>query len=237
LDALELDFVGANPHARPEAHDQNPAVVSYFKGPKQEWMSGLKTYGRILYRDLWPGIDLSYSGTVDRLKYEFLVHPGADPGRIRLACRGATEVTVNPAGELEISTPARGILDERPYAYQDTGGRREEVVASYLLTTRTPEQPDTHGYGFRVGEYDRSKPLVLDPAVLVYAGFIGGSDSDTSSLSVFEGGLPGAQGGGGGAGKVPSLPAPCGSPGSEPPPSRRSSTTTAPPGFPVTASC
>ena len=31
----------------------------------------------MLYRDLWPGIDLCYSGGQDRLKYEFVLRPGA----------------------------------------------------------------------------------------------------------------------------------------------------------------
>src|SRR5439155_21670157 len=35
-----------------------------------------------------------------------------------------------------------------------------------------------YGYSFHLGPYDASLPLVLDPAVLVYAGYIGGSSVD-----------------------------------------------------------
>ena len=35
-----------------------------------------------------------------------------------------------------------------------------------------------HAYGFKLGDYDRSRPLVLDPAVFVYAGYIGGDNAD-----------------------------------------------------------
>ncbi|MEK7752986.1 MAG: SBBP repeat-containing protein, partial [Acidobacteriota bacterium] len=37
---------------------------------------------------------------------------------------------------------------------------------------------DAWRYGFRVGPYDRSRPLVLDPSMFVYAGYIGGSGLD-----------------------------------------------------------
>jgi len=39
-------------------------------------------------------------------------------------------------------------------------------------------EAEAHRYGFRVGEYDPNRPLVLDPAVLVYCGYIGGADHD-----------------------------------------------------------
>ena len=55
------------------------AVISYFRGPREQWHTGLPTFRRLVYRDLWPGIDLVYEGTVSRLKYSFLVAPGADP--------------------------------------------------------------------------------------------------------------------------------------------------------------
>ena len=173
---VNLDFVGANSKRRIEAKDPTSAVVSYFKGRKEEWKTGLSTYGSIVYADLWPGIDLVYSGTTNRLKYTFLVKPGADPTRIQLAYRGVEGIRVNESGELQVETPAGGFQDDKPYAYQDVDARRVEVKATYLLDRRSGG--GSHRYGFALGSYDRGKPLVLDPAMLAYCGYIGGNGTD-----------------------------------------------------------
>ena len=114
---VKLDFVGANA-APPSGQAQTEAIISYFKGSPEEWRAGLPTYSQIVYRDVWDGIDLTYSGTVNQLKHEFVVQPGANPARIRLAYRGAS-VRVNEAGQLEVSTPAGGFQDDAPSAYQE----------------------------------------------------------------------------------------------------------------------
>ena len=41
-----------------------------------------------------------------------------------------------------------------------------------------PLSDQAQEYGFRLGRYDRSRPLVLDPVVLVYCGYIGGSSHE-----------------------------------------------------------
>ena len=89
---VKLDFVGANPEAKPEGRDRQRAVFSYFRGPEKDWRTGLKTYSKIVYRDLWRGIDLVYEGSVNQLKYEFVVKPGADPAKIRLRYRGVSSI-------------------------------------------------------------------------------------------------------------------------------------------------
>src|SRR4030095_738605 len=101
----------------------------YLKGHPDEWKTGLKTYRKIVYRDLWPGIDLAYSGTVNRLKYQFVVRPGADSRQIRLAYRGATGLHVDQQGELRIATPGGGFHDEKPYAHQGVARRHADVGA------------------------------------------------------------------------------------------------------------
>jgi hypothetical protein len=174
--AVKLDFVGTNPEARPRGQDPTPAVVSYFKGPRAQWKPGLRTYARLVYPELWPGIDLVFAGTAGRLKYTFLLHPGADPARIRLAYRGATAITLTGAGALDVSTPVGGFRDDRPSAYQEVDGRQVAVAAAYALDPAAPA--GTQGYGFRLGPYDRDRPLVIDPAILVYAGYIGGVGED-----------------------------------------------------------
>ena len=172
---VKLDFVGANPDVRPRGENPTSAVVSYFKGPSEDWNVGLPTYAGLVYEDLWPGIDLVYRGALNRLKYTFLVHPGADPDQIRLEYRGA-EVKLDSQGQLWVSTPAGGFEDEKPMAYQGTEGNRQDVAAAYVLEGKTGAEGQV--YGFRLGAFDPSRLLVLDPVILVYAGYIGGTADD-----------------------------------------------------------
>mgnify|MGYP001247327490 FL=1 len=174
---VKLDFLGANPNVRPVAQEPTEAVISYFKGRPDEWHAGLRTFRRLVYADLWPGIDLVYYGTVSQMKYEFIVDPGADPAQIRLTYRGASEVRVNANEQLEVTTPLGGFADDAPVAYQDLDGKRAPVPLAYALDDKGPLS-ESHQYGFHVGDYDSTRPLVLDPAVLVYAGYIGGADAD-----------------------------------------------------------
>ncbi|MBW1818505.1 MAG: hypothetical protein JRJ60_15285, partial [Deltaproteobacteria bacterium] len=145
---VKLDFVGANADVRPEGRGLTPARISYFKGRPEAWKTGLKTYREVVYRDLWPGIDLAYEGTVNRLKYKFIVRAGADPRQIRLAYRGA-DVTVTDAGRLKVSTGVGGFEDDTPYAFQGHGDGRQTIKCAY--------QVDPGGgsgaviYGFELG--------------------------------------------------------------------------------------
>jgi len=193
---VKLDFVGARKDISPVGVDKTEAVISYFKGKPENWQTGLATYSRIIYKDLWPGIDLVYCGTMDRMKYDFIVHPGADPSKIRLAYRGASAVEVNEEGQMEVSTPVEGFMDDVPVGYQEVEGKRLDVGLSYVVeetqadvvkASGKEEERQTHTYGFEVGKYDPKSVLVLDPAVLVYCGYIGGSDYDTGQDIVVDG--------------------------------------------------
>ena len=176
---VKLDFVGTNTGVAPRGVDRQNAVFSYFKGPTKDWKTGLSTYGKVVYRDLWPGIDLVYTGTVKRLKYEFRVAPGADPEKIRLRYRGATSVALNKDGALKIETPEGGFEDEEPVAWQDVDGKHIPVEMAYHLDPQGAG--DEAEFDFVIGKYDHSRPLVLDPAVLVYCGYIGGATFDRST--------------------------------------------------------
>jgi hypothetical protein len=174
--AVRQEFVGANPGVRPSGREPTAATVSYFKGPRSTWKTALPTYAELVYGDLWPGIDLVYSGSESNLKYTFVVKPGADPSQIRLAYRGATSVRLNDTGQLEVGTPVGGLTEDKPYTYQEVQGRRVEVPGAYALTSDATAR--SQSYGFRLGAYDKSRPLVVDPAVLVSAGYIGGAGRD-----------------------------------------------------------
>jgi Beta-propeller repeat len=168
--ALSLRFVGASPIAVPEARRTLPGRVNYLVGNRAGWRTDISTYGEIVYRGLWPGIDMAVRGERGTLKYEFLVRPGARIGDIRLAYRGATHLAVSPEGNLLIGTPLGTLTDGRPVSYQRIGGRRVAVPSRYVL--------DRGGYGFAVGNgYDPRHPLVIDPE-LAYSTYLGGPSFD-----------------------------------------------------------
>jgi hypothetical protein len=183
--AVKLDFMGANPNARPVGQARTDAVFSYFKGQPNQWQAGVPSYARLRYADLWPGIDLVYSGQGNQLKYEFVVQPASDPAQIQLAYRGANAVNLTSEGQLEVMTPLGGFRDATPVAYQEKDGQRVPVEMSYALSL--PTGSGYAGYGFHLGPYDASLPLVLDPAVLIYAGYIGGAGDDSGSSIAVDG--------------------------------------------------
>lgn len=176
---LRLDFLGK---ARPQPVGQarTPTVVNYLKGPRRDRRSGIPSYSKVVYREAWPGVDVVYSGSGPSLKYSFLVRPGADPNAIRLAWRGATGLDLDRRGRLVVSTPARTLRDEAPRSYQLVGGRRVAVKSAYALGAG-------RSYGFRVGGYDRRRPLVIDPAGLVYAGYLGGTGDEQANNVTLDG--------------------------------------------------
>lgn len=171
---VRLDFLESDPSVRLIGETSAAAVISYFVGERNNWLTGIPTYSRIRYADLWPGIDLVYLGGVGELKYEFVVQPGADPALIRWAYQGAEDVRVTEDGWLEVKTPTGSFQDAAPVAYQERGGQRIPIAIAYA-----PEaQPANSGrfvVGFEVGPYDPALPLVLDPAILVHTNLFGSS--------------------------------------------------------------
>ncbi|WP_077490175.1 SBBP repeat-containing protein [Sinomonas mesophila] len=170
--ALELGFLGSSPDATLEAGEPAAGTVNYLTAGESH--TSLPTYQQVVYRGLWPGIDMVFAGRDGTLKYEFHVAPGADPGDIRLSYGGADGLALGPAGALLIDTPLGALRDSAPTSYQLIDGRSVPVESRYAL--------EDHSYGFALGGYDRSQPLVIDPA-LAYSTYLGGSGID-AGLSI-----------------------------------------------------
>ncbi|MGZ8688144.1 MAG: DUF7948 domain-containing protein, partial [Gaiellaceae bacterium] len=162
----------------PVAERRGGTIVSYFKGQRARWRAGLPTYGQLRYRDVWPGIDVAYAGNGGALEYTFLLRPEANPDAIRLAYRGASAVRL-VRGRLLVQTPLGSLRDARPRAWQERKGHRVAVPVAFDLGAAGT-------YGFRLGPYDRSRPLVIDPTV-VYAGYVGGAGQDGAVALALDG--------------------------------------------------
>jgi hypothetical protein len=169
--ALGLRFVGSSANARLEGQRRLAGTVNYLLGnDRTKWRTSLPTYGTVAYRNLWPGVDMVFKGGNGRLKYEFLVRPGAHVPEIGLAYRGADGVALDRRGNLRIRTLLGLVTDTRPLSYQVVRGRRMPVESRFVLR-------EGGAYGFAVGDYNPRSPLVIDPGLL-YSTFLGGSATD-----------------------------------------------------------
>jgi hypothetical protein len=169
---VRLRWLGASPAPALEGREPQAGKSHYLLGGDPAgWVTDVPHFGRVRYRELWAGIDLELYGDGRSLEYDFIVGAGSDPARIEVAVEGAREIRLVPGGDLELVLAEGTLVQRRPRLYQESAdGHRREVAGGFVL--RAPGR-----YGFRVGAYDRSLPLVIDP-VLDYATYLGGSAGD-----------------------------------------------------------
>ncbi len=89
---VRMRLVGANPAPRVVGLDPLPGETHYLIGSDPaRWRTHVRQYGRLAYRDVYPGIDLVFYSRAGRLEYDFDVQPGVDEGGIELAFDGMDE--------------------------------------------------------------------------------------------------------------------------------------------------
>lgn len=135
-----------------------------------------EAYSSILHRDVYPGIDLLYYGNQRHLEYDFHVKPGARPSAIHFDFEGARRLFVDSNGELVIDTADGQLRQHAPLVYQEVHGTRRPVEGSFVVSR-------SHDVTFRIGPYDHSKDLVIDP-VLQYSTYLGGTGGTDTNLAV-----------------------------------------------------
>jgi hypothetical protein len=173
---VRLHPIGANPDSRIVAEGERPGVVRYVSGGPTPPVTAPTSAG-VRYVDVYPGIDLVYYGRPRGLEYDFVVAPGADPATIALAFDGSERLEVDAGGTLVAHTAAGDLRQPRPVVYQDVDGSRRSIACDYVV--------DAAGQArFELGTYDRSRPLVIDPA-LAFSTYWGGTGDE--SQYAFEG--------------------------------------------------
>ncbi|MGA2629894.1 MAG: SBBP repeat-containing protein, partial [Terriglobia bacterium] len=180
-----LRLVGANASPEIIGTDLLPGKSNYLVGndPKQ-WRKGIDQYARVRYKDVYPGIDWVYYGNEGQLEYDLVVAPGADPDRITLAMeitRGTnTEaLRLDENGDLLLASRDDTVRFHRPRVYQEIDGQKQFITASYELRPQGQ-------VGFKLGSYDPSQTLVIDP-FLSFSTYVGGTATDQANAVAVDG--------------------------------------------------
>ena len=179
--SLGESFVSANgtpqeakPRGQGSAAKAGTTKVSYFVGDDpSRYRAGIATYDRLRLGDVYAGVDVQLRAAGSNVEKIFTVAPQRDPQQIRIRLEGANRLEIGDKGELIARTGNGPVTWTAPIAYQEIAeGMRRDVDVRYVLDNTTQT------YGFAVGDYDRSLPLVIDP--LLQSTYLGGSGSDAA---------------------------------------------------------
>jgi hypothetical protein len=168
LSMLRMRLGDSNPSAAIAGVDRTATRVNYFIGndPKK-WHTDVPAYAKVKYAGIYPGIDLVFYGNRSELEYDFVLAPGANPKTIALDVDGASKMHLDARGNLVMSVAGVSVNLKKPNAYQDLNGVRHEVAGNYAITNNREVR-------FALANYDRTKPLTIDP-VVTYSTYVGGS--------------------------------------------------------------
>lgn len=176
-DVVRLEFLGAAPDPRLDSLEPAGHAVSYFRGGEESgWRTSIPTSHSVLYRGLYPAVDLKIYGVEGRVEYDYVVKPGGKVADIRFAYSEAVTTSVDEAGDLVIETAFGELRHARPRCYQRRGGDKVEVAGRFRTLAENT-------FGFEVGAYDPDVELVIDPTV-VYSTYLGGADYRDTLCSI-----------------------------------------------------
>ena len=121
--AYHVRFTGSNQAIQFVAEKPTGEKSNYFLGEDPaSWKMGVGSFASILGKGLYPGVDIRYYSSGDRMKYDLLLAPGANPANILMTYDGVDKLSIKN-GQLVVSTSVGESKELPPYAYQIIGGQ------------------------------------------------------------------------------------------------------------------
>ncbi|MFC2171039.1 SBBP repeat-containing protein [Acidobacteriota bacterium] len=177
---LRMRFPGSDPEAKIVGQEELSGRTNYFKGrdPKK-WLTGVPAYRKVMYKGIYPGVDVVFYGHDGTLEYDFVLAPGADPGSVRIAFDGQDTIKTTDEGNLVLSVPGGALQSRHPEIYQLVDGKKQLVQGRYVRKGKNL-------FGFQVASYDAGNSLVIDP-IIAYSTYLGGRGEDIGEDIVVDG--------------------------------------------------
>jgi hypothetical protein len=162
-----MKLQGHNESSVREGKEKLEGYYNYFIGnDPSKYASFVGLYKEAIVKDVYKGIDIRYYFDKGSLRYDYIVHPGADPSQIVFNLEGSDKTYINSQGNLVFTTRFGEVAIAELKTYQE---KDKKEIKSYFVQKN--EQ-----WGIALGSYDRTQALIIDP--LIYSTYLGGNDID-----------------------------------------------------------
>ena len=155
----------------------------YYLGHSPDGIRDVHSYGKVTITNVYPGIDWVFYNSTDKgAKYDFVVHPGADPKQIQLVYSSSEQLKLDTEGNLIIKTDIGTLTEGAPFSYiKETA---KEVSSPFKIINEQHLSLDSREYYQTTVTFDlksqasnHKSTLVIDPQ-LFWATYYGGNGAD-----------------------------------------------------------
>ncbi len=132
---VHCTLVGARDGAL-AAEQASAGRVHHFVGASSAWATDQPTYGRLVWEELYPGIDLVTEPAPRGISYRFVLSPGAKIADVRMHWEGATAVRVVDEGrgvDVETGLGVLRVRGLRAFAIDGSADRRDGALRGAAL--------------------------------------------------------------------------------------------------------
>jgi gliding motility-associated-like protein len=179
---IDLEFKGANIR-KENVIKENPdgTNFNFFYGHCQSGIYGVKEYQKITFKNIYPNIDwVIYRKKEGEVKYDFVVHAGADYKQIELIYKSKSQINLNQEGQLEFSTQYGDIIEKKPVSFCQNNTVNTKFKLNYQkqhIINGDNGFESSYSFNFENFNTSNTEDLIIDPD-LVWSTFYGGNYLD-----------------------------------------------------------
>jgi gliding motility-associated-like protein len=157
--AFKLHFVGSKPQVTFEQAEMLPYYENYYLGnDKSKWRSNVRPSSKVIYHDLYEGVDLEIVHSGSSIKYEFHLDPGVDHRVIQIRTEGLDEVFLDRDENLIMRTSVEDVVELAPLVYQASKRGKEEVEGAFVVSEGV--------ISYDLRDLDKTLSTVIDPTII-----------------------------------------------------------------------
>lgn len=178
--SYRIELVNSNSFAEILSYDKTNEYFNYFIGSDtSKWKSLVSGYEVILYKNIYPSIDLRIESKDFQPKYTFVLHKGADHRQIKMKFIGLDSLLQNSNGDLISYTSMGEIKDERPLSYILRSDVRKELHSAFELRDQTVQ--------FQLDPYNLnpSEVLEIDPQI-IFSSYSGSTADNFGASATYD---------------------------------------------------
>ncbi len=176
----QIRFDGANLNSKISNKYKTEEYFNYYLGNDQsKWKTNVGGYEEIIYKDLYPNIDLHINSSDYQPKYTFFLRPGAKPGDVKMRFEGLDSIFLDNQGNLISRTSVAEVKDEKPVSFRWKEGVRQDIVSKFILNDKT--------ISFDIGltSVPEGETIEIDPQI-IFSTYSGSSADNFGASATYD---------------------------------------------------